>query len=113
MSKEARASLKALRGSPQKVGLVVAGIRGLSASKALVYLKGVQKRSAFPLSCLLESAIANAENNHGLEKEKLFIDRVEVGKSLSLKRLDIRGRSRMGRICKVWSNVCIVLRERD
>jgi large subunit ribosomal protein L22 len=108
---EASAKLKQLRISPQKLNLVASLIRGMKASEALVQLQFSQKRISNDMKSLLESAIANAENNHDLDIDRLYIKEVNVGKSLVMKRFRARARGRGARIIKPFSNVEIVLRE--
>ena len=111
--KEARATLKAVKGSPQKVNLVVAMIRRLHAQKALDILTFARKRVAEPLRVLLNSAIANAENNHEMDVDALFIKEILVGKAFVLKRSMARAKGRGSRILKPSSKVTIILEEKE
>lgn len=104
-------SLPRLRISPQKLNLVASLIRGMSVSEALVQLQFSEKRISSTVRKLLLSAIANAENNFNMDIDKLSIYRVNVGKSLVMKRFRARARGRGAKICKPYSNVQIVLKE--
>jgi large subunit ribosomal protein L22 len=108
---EANAKIKQLRISPQKLNLVAGLIRGMRASEALVQLQFSNKRISRDLKALLESAIANAENNHDLDIDRLVVYRVNVGKSLTMKRFRARARGRGAKILKPFSNIEIVVRE--
>lgn len=110
---EANAKLKNLRTSPQKLNLVAALIRGMKASEALVQLQFSAKRISGDVKKLLESAIANAENNHGLDIDRLVISEVRVGKSIVMKRFRARARGRGARILKPFSNIEIIVRETE
>ena len=105
----AQACLRMLRTSRWKLNLVAKYIRGKNVHRALKDLDGVRKRSAGDVKKLLLSAIANAENNHGLDIDSLKIKEATVGRNFVIKRPDIRGRSRMGRIKKEFSQLRIVL----
>lgn len=109
---EARAFAKNIRVSPQKLNLVAQTIRGKSAGKALVDLEFNSRRIAQNVRKLLESAVANAENNHGLDVDRLYVAEAYVGKALVMKRFHARGRGRGSRILKPFSNLTIVVRER-
>jgi large subunit ribosomal protein L22 len=108
---EAKAVTKMLRVSPQKLNLVAGMIRGKSAAKALADLSFSSKRIASSVKKTLESAIANAENNHGLDIDNLVISEAFVGKALTLKRWQPRARGRAGRIEKPFSHLTIIVRE--
>lgn len=108
---EASAKIRQIRISPQKLNLVATLIRGMKASEALVQLQFSQKRISRDVKLLLESAIANAENNHDLDIDRLYIDRINVGKSLTMKRFRARARGRGAQILKPFSNMEIVVRE--
>jgi large subunit ribosomal protein L22 len=103
------ATLASLKGSPQKINLVLKHIRGVEVSKAIELLSGMRKDSAEPIRKLVSSAVANVEQKETVEKGCLFIGIADVGKSMILKRTDIKGRSRMGYISKIYSRVSIVL----
>ena len=105
----AQACLRMFRSSRWKLNLVAKYIRGKNVHRALKDLDGVQKRCALDVKKLLHSAIANAENNHGLDIDMLKVKEATVGRNLVMKRPDIRGRSRMGRIKKEFSQLTIVL----
>lgn len=111
--KQARATLKAVKGSPQKVNLVAAMIRRLRVQKALDILSFTRKRVAHPMRELLNSAIANAENNHEMDVDSLVIKEVLVGKAFVLKRSMPRAKGRGARILKPSSKVTIILEEKE
>jgi large subunit ribosomal protein L22 len=108
---EAKAVLRMLRGSGQKLNLVAAMIRGKKVEKALAELTFSSKRIAGPVKKTLESAIANAENNHGLEPDSLVVAEAYVGDSLVMKRFMARGRGKSARVEKPFSNLTIVVRQ--
>jgi large subunit ribosomal protein L22 len=109
---EALAVGRGLRTSPRKLNLVAGLIRGLPASKALAQLTFSRRRIAGEVKKVLESAIANAENNHDLDVDRLVVSEASVGKALVLKRFRARARGRMGRIRKAYSHLRVVVRER-
>ena len=100
---EAAASLRALRISPRKLNLVAESIRGMKAEAALAELTFSNKRISQDVKKLLESAIANAENNHQLDVDRLFIKEASVGKAFVMKRWRARARGRVGKIIKPLS----------
>ncbi|WP_274427172.1 50S ribosomal protein L22 [Chelativorans sp. YIM 93263] len=108
---EARAVLRTIRVSPQKLNLVAATIRGKKVSNALNELEFSRKRIAGTVRKVLESAVANAENNHDLDVDALVVAEAYVGKSIVMKRFHARGRGRANRILKPFSNLTIVVRE--
>jgi large subunit ribosomal protein L22 len=108
---EARAVLRTIRISPQKLNLVAALIRGKKVATALSDLEFSAKRISGTVKKTLESAIANAENNHDLDVDELIVAEAFVGKALVLKRFHPRGRGRMGKILKPFSNLTIVVRQ--
>jgi large subunit ribosomal protein L22 len=108
---EASAKLRMVRISPQKLNLVAESIRGKKVSQALADLTFSRKRIAVQVKKLLESAVANAENNHGLDVDSLVVAHAHVGKALVLKRWAARARGRSSRIQKPFSNLTIVVRE--
>ena len=108
---EAKAIAKMLRISPQKLNLVAALIRGRKVASALADLQFSRKRIAVDVKKCLESAIANAENNHDLEVDDLIVAEAYVGKALVMKRFHARGRGRAGSILKPFSNLTIVVRQ--
>jgi large subunit ribosomal protein L22 len=107
---EARAVLRMVRISPQKLNLVAQSIRGLSAEKALNELEFSRKRIAGDVRKCLQSAIANAENNHNLDIDSLVVAQAHVGKNLVLKRSATRARGRGNRIEKPFAQITIVVR---
>ena len=108
---EAKAVARMLRVSPQKLNLVAALIRGKKVASALADLEFSHKRIAKDVRKCLESAIANAENNHDLDVDDLVVAEAHVGKALVIKRFTPRGRGRVGRILKPFSHLTIVVRE--
>ena len=108
---EAKAVARMLRVSPQKLNLVAQLIRGKKVANALADLQFSSKRIARDVKKCLESAIANAENNHDLDVDDLVVAEAHVGKALVLKRFTPRGRGRMGRIFKPFANLTIVVRQ--
>ena len=110
---EAMAFAKQLRTSPQKLNLVAETIRGKSCEAALTELEFSRRRISGEVKKLLESAIANAENNHQLDVDRLFVAEATVGKNLIMKRWRARARGRVGRIQKPFSNMRLVVRERE
>ncbi|HEY5226219.1 MAG TPA: 50S ribosomal protein L22 [Methylovirgula sp.] len=108
---EAKAVCRMLRVSPQKLNLLAQLIRGKAVDKALADLQFSRKRIAGDVKKTLESAIANAENNHGLDVDDLVVAEAFVGKALVMKRFSPRARGRAGRIEKPFSNLTIVVRE--
>ena len=110
---EAMAFAKHLRTSPQKLNLVAQTIRGKDCEAALAELEFSKRRIAVKVRKLLESAIANAENNHQLDVDRLYVAEATVGKTLVLKRWRARARGRVGRIQKPFSNMRLIVRERE
>ena len=108
---EAKAVARMLRVSPQKLNLVAGLIRGKKVSMALADLEFSRKRIARDVRKCLESAIANAENNHDLDVDDLVVSEAFVGKALVMKRFHARARGRAGRVEKPFSNLTIVVRE--
>jgi large subunit ribosomal protein L22 len=108
---EAQAVARMIRVSPQKLNLVAALIRGKKVSTALAELTFSRKRIAKDVKKTLESAIANAENNHGLEPDNLVVAEAYVGDSLVMKRFMARGRGKSARVEKPFSNLTIVVRQ--
>ena len=108
---EAIAKLRMLRTSPQKLNLVAATIRGRRVDSALNVLTFSKKRIAIDVRKCLQSAIANAENNHSLDVDELVVQSAYVGKNMVLKRGRPRARGRYGRILKPFSQITIVVRE--
>lgn len=108
---EARAIARTIRVSPQKLNLVAAMIRGKKVNVALADLTFSRKRIAGTVKKTLESAIANAENNHDLDIDSLIVAEAYVGKSIVMKRFHVRGRGRASRIERPFSHLTIVVRE--
>jgi len=108
---EAKAIARMLRISPQKLNLVAQLIRGKKVSRALADLEFSRKRIAVDVKKCLESAIANAENNHDLDVDDLVVSQAFVGKALVMKRFHARARGRAGRVEKPFSNLTIIVRE--
>lgn len=108
---EARAVARTLRVSPQKLNLVAQLIRGKKVDRALADLTFSRKRIAETVKKTLESAIANAENNHDLDIDQLVVAEAYVGKSITMKRFHARGRGRASRVEKPFSHLTIVVRE--
>ena len=108
---EAKAIAKMLRVSPQKLNLVAQLIRGKKVSSALADLQFSRKRIAVDVKKCLESAIANAENNHDLDVDDLIVAEAHVGKGLVMKRWSPRGRGRSGKILKPFSHLTIIVRQ--
>jgi len=110
---EAMAYAKSIRTSPQKLNLVAQTIRGKDAGQALAALSFSSRRIAGEVKKLLQAAIANAENNHQLDVDRLYVKEATVGRAFVLKRFRARARGRVGRIEKPFSNMRIVVRERE
>jgi large subunit ribosomal protein L22 len=108
---EAKAVARMLRVSPQKLNLLAQLIRGKAVEKALAELQFSRKRIAGDVRKTLQSAIANAENNHGLDVDDLIVAEAFVGKALVMKRFSPRARGRSGRIEKPFANLTIIVRE--
>lgn len=109
----AQANLRMIRVSPQKLNLVAVRIRGMSTAAALNYLSVCPKRAAVDVRKAVMSAVANAENNHGMDASNLEIVESFVGKGATLKRFRARAKGRGARICKVFSHLCIRVAERE
>lgn len=109
---EARAIVRNLRTSPQKLNEVASMIRGMNASKALATLSFSRRRIADDVKKALQSAIANAENNHSLDVDRLVVREAHVGKGLVMKRFHARARGRGARILKPYSHITIVVSEK-
>ena len=110
---EAMAYAKHLRTSPQKLNLVAETIRGKKCEAALSELEFSRRRISGEVKKLLESAIANAENNHQLDVDRLYVAEATVGKTMVIKRWRARARGRVGRIQKPFSNLRLIVRERE
>ena len=107
----AKVYLKSVKVSPKKLNIIISPIRGLNVEKALNYLSFSQKRISYQIKKALQSAIANAENNHQLDVDKLYVHEASVGKSLVMKRFRPRAKGRGARILKHFSNLTIKLKE--
>jgi large subunit ribosomal protein L22 len=108
---EAKAITRNIRVSPQKLNLVAQLIRGKKVATALNDLQFSRKRIAVDVKKCLESAIANAENNHDLDVDDLIVVQAHVGKAMVMKRWSPRGRGRSGKILKPFSHLTIVVRQ--
>ena len=108
---EAMAKLRMLKTSPQKLNLVATMIRGKKVEKALSDLTFSKRRIAIDVKKCLQSAIANAENNHGLDVDELVVAEAYVGKNITLKRGRPRARGRFGKIMKPFSELTITVRQ--
>jgi large subunit ribosomal protein L22 len=109
---EAMAVARMLKTSPQKLNLVAALIRGKAVDKALADLTFSKKRVAGDVKKCLQSAIANAENNHGLDVDELVVAEAWVGKNITLKRGRPRARGRFGKIMKPFAEITIKVRQK-
>jgi large subunit ribosomal protein L22 len=108
---EARAVTRLIRVSPQKLNLLAQMIRGKKVDRALADLTFSRKRVAKDVKKTLESAIANAENNHDLDVDTLIVSEAYVGKNIVMKRLRARARGRAARILKPFSQMTVVVRQ--
>ena len=109
---EASSSLSAIKVSPRKLNLVATQIRGKKASDAIAELTFSRRRIAGDVKKVLQAAIANAENNHQLDVDRLYVKEAFVGRAFSLKRFQARGRGRSAQVEKYFSNLTVVVRER-
>ena len=110
-SNESRAVLRMARISPQKLNLLAQQIRGLKVERAMAELEFSRKRAAEQVLKTLKSAVANADNNHGLDIDSLIVAEAHVGKNLVMKRFHARARGRGARVMKPFSQLTIVLRD--
>ena len=110
---EALASAKMIRTSARKLNIVAQMIRGKTASAALASLVFCERRVAHEVKKVLQAAIANAENNHQLDVDRLVVSQATVGRALVLKRFHTRGRGRSSRIEKPFSNLTVIVSERS
>jgi large subunit ribosomal protein L22 len=108
---EASAFLRALRTSPRKLNLVAQTIRGKTAAAALAELSFSHRRIAREVKKVLQAAIANAENNHQLDVDRLFVKEATVGRALVMRRFHTRGRGRSARVEKHFAHLTVVVRE--
>src|ERR1700740_3112666 len=109
---EAKAFIRALRVSARKLNLVAQTIRGKSASSALAELTFSHRRIAREVKKVLQAAIANAENNHQLDGDRLYVKEATVGRAFVLKRFHTRGRGRSARVEKLFAHLTVIVRER-
>lgn len=112
-AKEAKVVLTRLRTSPRKLNLVAQMIRGMNVSDALTQLTFSHRRISIDVKKALQSAIANAENNHQLDVDSLMVKEAYVGKNMVMKRFHARARGRGARVLKPFSNLTIVVREQE
>ena len=110
---EASAYARAIRISARKLNLVAQAIRGKTANAALAELTFSPRRVARDVKKVLQSAIANAENNHQLDVDRLYVKEATVGRAFTMKRFHARGKGRASRIEKYFSNLTVVVRERE
>ncbi len=110
---EAMAFQRNIRISPYKLNLVAQLIRGKNIDDALADLEFSRRRIAVAVKKVVESAVANAENNHQLDVDRLVVSEARVGRAFAMRRYRPRARGRMGRITKPYSNLTVVVRERE
>jgi len=110
---EAIARARHIRGGERKLNLLAQLIRGKSAARALIDLEFSRKRMAKEVKEVLESAIANAENNHNMDVDRLYVKEAHVGRTITMKRFSARARGRSSKIEKPFSNITIIVKERD
>ena len=109
---EASAFARAIHISARKLDLVAGSIRGLEAARALNELAFSRRRIARDVKKVLQAAIANAENNHQLDVDRLYVKEATVGRAFAMKRFHARGRGRAARVEKYFSNLTVIVRER-
>ena len=109
---EAKSVLRNLRVSPQKLNLVAAMIRGMDVNQAIATLTFSRRRIAGDVTKALQSAVANAENNHALDVDRLYVKEAYVGKAIVMKRFKARARGRGARILKPFSHLTIIVGEK-
>jgi len=110
---EAKAFAKLMRTSPQKLNLVAQMIRGKAVDKAIAELTFSKRRISDQVKRVVQAAVANAENNHQLDVDRLYVKEATVGKAFVLKRFHARARGRGARIVKPFSNLTVIVRERE
>ncbi len=110
---EASAYAHGIRISAQKLNVVAQSIRGKKANAALAELTFSPRRIARDVKKVLQSAIANAENNHQLDVDRLYVKEASVGRAFTMKRFHARGRGRSARVEKYFANLLVVVRERE
>lgn len=113
MNKTAQATLKSVKSSPVKVMKITKNITGLKVSKALTLLMFSKLKLASTIRSIVFSAMSNAENNHNMDVDNLYIKEINVGRAFALKRFAARGRGKSSRILKTYSNVSVILSEKD
>ena len=109
---EARSMARVLRTSDRKLNLVAQMIRGKAAARAMTDLEFVTRRIAKDVRKVLQAAIANAENNHNLDVDRLYVSEASVGKSMKMRRFHARGRGKSAPVEKLFSRLTIVVREK-
>jgi large subunit ribosomal protein L22 len=109
---EAKAFVRHIRVSPRKLNLVAESIRGMGADAAIASLTFSKRRIAIDVRKALQSAVANAENNHQLDVDRLYVAEATVGRTMVMKRFHARGRGRSARVEKPFSNLTVIVRER-
>ena len=109
---EAKTIVRNIRVSPQKLNLVATMIRGMDVNKAIATLTFSRRRISNDVEKALQSAIANAENNHSLDVDRLYVKEAHVGKGLVMKRFKARARGRGARILKPYSHLTIIVGEK-
>ena len=109
---EAKAFVKNLRVSPRKLNLVAESIRGMSAEAAISSLVFNKRRIAKDVRKAVQSAVANAENNHQLDVDRLYVAEATVGRAIVMRRFHARGRGRSAMVEKFFSNLTVIVRER-
>lgn len=110
---EALAKARFIKGSERKLNLLAQLIRGKAVSSALIDLEFSRKRMSGEVKKVLESAIANAENNHNLDVDRLFVREATVGRTMTLKRFHARGRGKSAGVEKPFSNITIIVGEKS
>jgi large subunit ribosomal protein L22 len=110
---EAKAYAHGIKVSARKLNLVAGSIRGKTANAALAELDFSKRRIARDVKKVLQAAIANAENNHQLDVDRLYVKEASVGRAFALKRFHARGRGRAARIEKYFANLTVIVRERE
>ncbi|PIR31557.1 MAG: 50S ribosomal protein L22 [Alphaproteobacteria bacterium CG11_big_fil_rev_8_21_14_0_20_44_7] len=113
MAQEAKATARTLRTGQQKLNIVAEMIRGMKAEEALAQLTFSTRRISTEVKKCLQSAIANAENNYNMNVDNLYVAEAYTGKSITMKRFRARAKGRGARIIKPFSNITIVLKERE
>jgi large subunit ribosomal protein L22 len=109
IEKTAEASLKSIKSSPVKVMKITKNITGLPVSKVLMTLQFSNLKLASTIRALVYSAMSNAENNHNMDIDNLYVKEINVGRSFGLKRFAARGRGKSSRIVKTYSNIKVIL----